>query len=80
MNTDTDRIDALEALLDRTDLVNGKEVKVTSDIFMSGRWKYDESFMLCLRKLSINNYEKVFFASSLRQIADKLIEYNQGKI
>lgn len=80
MNTDTARIEALEALIHRTELVNGKEIKVSSDIFISGRWGKDESFMLCLRKLSINNFEKVFFANSLREIADKLIEYNQGKI
>ena len=80
MNTDTDHINAFEALLDRTAIVNGKEFKVTSDMFISGQWKDDESFMLCLRELGINNFEKVFFANSLRQMADKLIEYNQGKI
>jgi hypothetical protein len=79
MNTDTDRIEALEALIHRTELVNGKEVKVSSDMFISGGWGECEHFMLYLRKCSISGIEKALSANSLRQLADKLIEYNQVK-
>ena len=77
MNTDTDRIEALEALVNR---VTYEQEKVSSELYICGRWKDHKSFMLCLRNEFIGNNEKVLFANSLRQIADKLIEYNQGKI
>ncbi len=77
MNTDTDRIDALESIVHRT--TNRKDL-AASELYICGRWGDDKPFMLCLRDESRGGNEKILFATSLREIADKLIEYNQGKI
>ena len=76
MNTDTDRIEALESLVHRT---TNRETPESSDLYVSGRWGENESFMLCLRDESRGSNEKVLFASSLRQLIDQLIDYKRGK-
>ena len=73
MNTDTDRIEALEALVHR---IIPKDTLASSDLYISGRWG-ERSFMLCLRNEHLGDNEKVLFASSLRELVDKLIDYER---
>ena len=78
IKTDTDRIEALEALIYRTNIVNGKEIKLSSDIYICGRGGKHEQFMLCLRTPAIGSNERVILASSMRELIDQLIDYERS--